>query len=69
LEKAQTPLARLPFVGALNRVGHASPVSRSRMVVRQFFNRDLLKHPRELLRRVSRLRLLTPALRRDFFGA
>jgi hypothetical protein len=32
-------------------------------------NRDLLKHPRELLRRVSRLRLLTPALRRDFFGA
>jgi hypothetical protein len=52
-----------------HRIGRASAVSRSRMVVRQFFNRDLLNHPRELLRRVSRLRLLTPALRRDFFGA
>ena len=64
------PLAPLPFAGAVYRIGHAGAHSRSRGLLREvFLRREVLRRPLEGIRRLSRLRVLTPALRREFFGA
>ena len=68
LREAGTPLAPLPFRGAVYRIGHAGAHSRSSSLRRHFFGRDIFVHPRALLSRLFRLRPLSRGLRRDFFG-
>ena len=64
-----TPLAPLPFVGAVYRIGHSGAHSKSADLISHFFfHRWLLKKPTELVRRLSRLRWLTESVRREFFG-
>jgi hypothetical protein len=69
LAQAGTPLLRLPFPGAVYRIGHASAHSQSPSLLRQFlFNRSRLADPRGLLRSLRRFRLRTARANREFFG-
>jgi hypothetical protein len=69
LESAGAPLAPLPFAGAIYRIGHAGAHSRSSTVLRTFvFNPRNLRRPHSVARHISRLRLLSPKLRQEFFG-
>jgi hypothetical protein len=69
LDQSGTPLASLPFVGAMYRVGHADAGSKSNGVIIHFFlKRWLLKKPLELARRLLRLRYLTRGVRMEFCG-
>jgi exopolysaccharide biosynthesis galactosyltransferase PssJ len=63
------PLAELPFIGAIYRVGHIGAHSKSKGVMSMFFfKKELVKRPKELLRRVMRLRLINRTLRNEFFN-
>jgi hypothetical protein len=63
------PLEPLPFPGAVYRIGHAGAHSKSPGLLRQvFFKRELLRHPLQSVQRLSGLRLLGPAMRRQFWG-
>jgi hypothetical protein len=69
LDAEGTPLQALPFVGAIYRTGYAGAHSRSRAVLKTYFLRAfLLKRPFELVRRLSRLKFITRAMRSEFFG-
>jgi hypothetical protein len=69
LDQAGTPLKKLPFVGAVYRVGHSGAHSKSANIFRQYFlKKSLLKRPWEFCRRLMRLRLLSPSIRNEFFG-
>jgi hypothetical protein len=64
-----TPLAPLPFRGAVYRV--ANQVSHSRtpsILVRYFFSWEALKHPARLVRNIFRLRVVSAAAKREYFG-
>jgi hypothetical protein len=62
-------LEPLPFPGAVYRIGHAGAHSKSPGLLRQvLFKRELLRHPLRSVRRLSGLRLLGPAIRRQFWG-
>lgn len=62
-------LAVLPFAGAVYRVGHAGAHSGSAPVIRNLvMNASLLRRPHLVPGRVARLRWLTAARRREFFG-
>jgi hypothetical protein len=68
LERAGTPLAPLPFPGAVYRIGHSGAHSQSGGLLRTFLlTRDLLASPRALLATAARLRPLTRTLRDEFF--
>lgn len=70
LAQRGTPLARLPFHGAVYRVGQSGSHSQAPKILRQFFlNREAMRRPRQFLRRVSNLRVVTESIRREFFGA
>lgn len=69
LAQTNTPLAPLPFVGAVYRVGHAGAHSKSVGVFTQYFPKGLLKQPLELVRRLKRLRYLSPSISREYFGS
>jgi len=70
LRSRGTPLAALPFVGAVYRVGHAESHSKSAgLLAHYFLHAWLLKKPVELARRVARLKYLSTTVRREFFGA
>ncbi|MBM7043804.1 MULTISPECIES: galactosyl transferase [Rhizobium] len=63
------PLGSLPFRGAIYRVGHSGAHSKSTNLLRAYFlNSSVLRHPRQFLRNLSRLRLLGRDLRSEFFG-
>jgi hypothetical protein len=69
LDASGTPLAPLPFFGAVYRTGHAESVSRSKGILTKYFlHKSLLKHPKELCRRLSRLRLKNRRMEEEFFG-
>ena len=69
LDAAGTPLAPLPFIGAVYRTGHAESYIGSRTILKQYFLRkDLLKAPREIVRRASRLKLKNRRIEKEFFG-
>lgn len=69
LAERGTPLAPLPFPGAVYRIGHSESVSRSRGILRTFIvGRNLLSDPLRALRSLRRLRPLTGGRRREFFG-
>ena len=70
LAQRGTPLAPLPFAGAVYRIGHAGAHSGSMGVVRTFvLKRRNFEVPMSLLRALLRLRPLTPSVRQEFFGA
>lgn len=69
LREQGTPLAPLPFTGAIYRTGHAGSHSRSRDVLStHLLHAWLLKSPGELARRLCRFRLLGAGIQREFFG-
>ena len=64
-----TPLAPLPFPGAVYRVGHAGAHSKSSGVYAEYFRHTwLLYSPGELWRRLSRLRYRSKGIRVEYFG-
>ncbi|OCJ00230.1 galactosyl transferase [Rhizobium sp. AC27/96] len=70
LAEAGHPLASLPFRGAIYRVGHSGAHSKSSNLLRtHFLNPSVLRHPRQLLGNLSRVRPLDRNLRNEFFGA
>jgi hypothetical protein len=69
MEARGTPLEPLPFAGAIYRIGHAGAHSKSPGLFRHvFYKREILKNPLKLAQRVSRLRVVGPGLRRQFWG-
>jgi hypothetical protein len=69
LAERGTPLGSLPFRGAIYRVGHSGAHSKSSGLLQTyFFNKSMIRHPRQLLHNLSRVRPLGKALRREFFG-
>jgi hypothetical protein len=69
LAQAGTPLAPLPFCGAVYRVGHSESWSHSRGIWRRYFiTKAMLRNPVELARRVSRLRLKDREIEAVYFG-
>lgn len=70
LDERNTPLQPLPFRGAVYRVGQSGSHSQMPGIVRQYFlNRQSLRHPGQWLKDATRLRIVSPAIRRQFFGA
>ncbi len=66
---AGTPLAALPFCGAVYRVGHAESWSHSRGIWRRYFlTKAMLKNPLALTRRVLRLRPKDREMEAVYFG-
>jgi hypothetical protein len=64
-----TPLAPLPFRGAIYRVAHKGSHSNAPSLLSKYFlSWDALRKPRRLLRNLSRLRLVDDNARREFFG-
>lgn len=64
-----TPLAPLPFRGAVYRVGHAGSHSKApSLLVKYFLSWEALRRPRRLLRNMGKLRLVDDGARREFFG-
>lgn len=69
LKAAGAPLSPLPFRGAVYRVGHSGAHSGSRNILSQFvLNRRALRRPWESLLNLTRVGLMTQALRDEFFG-
>jgi len=69
LKAAGAPLSPLPFRGAVYRVGHAGSHSGSRNILSQFvLNRRALRRPWESLLNLTRVGIMTQALRDEFFG-
>jgi hypothetical protein len=70
LAASGTPLAPLPFPGAIYRTGHIGSHSRSTAIFRHFFLRwNVLRNPLRLGRRLLRLRLLDQAIHKEFLCA
>jgi hypothetical protein len=69
LAERGTPLAPLPFAGAVYRIGHAGAHSQSRGLWRKtVLNKKTLKQPRLFFENIRRLHKLRPDLRQRFFG-
>jgi hypothetical protein len=69
LARRGTPLEPLPFPGAIYRVGHASSHSRTPPILTKYvFNADTLRHPRQMVVNLARLRFINDAAKREFFG-
>jgi len=69
LAAAGTPLKALPFFGAIYRVGHPGAHSNSSGLIATFFKKTTLANPLRFIKTALSLRLITPKLRREFFGA
>jgi hypothetical protein len=64
-----TPLAPLPFRGAIYRVAHGGSHSKAPSLVKKYFlSREAIARPRRMLRHLGRLRLVGADARREFFG-
>ena len=64
-----TPLASLPFPGAIYRVGHAGSHSQTPPILRKYvLNRQTIVRPHRIVTNLARLRLVDGAARREFFG-
>lgn len=68
LARTGTPLAPLPFCGAVYRIGHRGAHSGSMGVMRTFVLKRHNVDPRSFVQSLRRLRRMTPALRQEFFG-
>lgn len=68
LDAEGTPLAPLPFPGAVYRTGHGEFYSRSSTILKKFFwQKDVLSNPLKLCRRLLNLRWRTQRIRQEFF--
>jgi len=64
-----TPLASLPFRGAVYRVGQRGSHSQTPTIFKKYImNAQALRQPRQLWRDLKRLRFVGDAVRREFFG-
>jgi len=64
-----TPLAKLPFRGAVYRIGHAGSHSRSPKFIRLYFlNKYLVIRPHKLLRNLFNLRFVDASFKKEYFG-
>jgi hypothetical protein len=64
-----TPLASLPFRGAIYRVAHGGSHSKTpSLLFRYFLNRAELRRPRTVMRNAIRLRPVGRDAKREFFG-
>lgn len=69
LKDSGFPLSRLPFHGAIYRVGHAESHSQSNSIISTYFvGSGETRTPIAFIRNASRLRWITPSIRREFFG-
>jgi hypothetical protein len=69
LEQRGTPLASLPFPGAIYRVGHAGSHSQTPPILRKYvLNKQTIRRPHQIVRHLARLRFVDSAARREFFG-
>lgn len=70
LAERGTPLASLPFPGAIYRVGHAGSHSQTPPIFRKYvLNRHTVFRPHRIVTNLARLRLVDGAARREFFGS
>jgi hypothetical protein len=64
-----TPLASLPFRGAVYRVAHKGSHSKApSLLVKYFLNWKAMKRPRRLLRNLAKLRLVGETAKHEYFG-
>ena len=69
LAERGTPLATLPFRGAVYRVAHGGSHSKTpSLLTKYFLSWEALKRPRRMLRNARKLRLVGETARREFFG-
>ncbi|MCJ7996441.1 galactosyl transferase [Rhizobium cremeum] len=69
LAKKGKPLKALPFRGAVYRVAHKGSHSNAPSLLQKYFlSMEALKHPRNVLRNLTRLRFLGSKQRDEFFG-
>jgi hypothetical protein len=69
LAEGGTPLAALPFHGAVYRVAHAGSHSTAPSLLRTYFlSTEAMRRPGRMLRRACQLRWMSRKLRREFFG-
>ncbi|HBF32378.1 galactosyl transferase [Rhizobium sp.] len=67
LETRGTPLASLPFRGAVYRIGHRGAHSKSSgILMGHIFCWDTLRKPRKMARNLRRLRTVNDAMRQEF---
>lgn len=67
LRSAGSPLAKLPFRGAIYRVGHAGAHSQSTGLLRKYLlKKDVMRHPRRFARMIRRFKLIDEKVRREF---
>lgn len=65
-----TPLAPLPFCGAVYRIGHEGNHSKSSRLLRTFvFKKKFIMRPWSIVGAALRLRPLTGSIRQEFFGS
>ena len=70
LAQRGTPLASLPFRGAVYRVANSGSHSKSPGIGRKYlFNRGLLSRPLRFASNLTRFRFIDAGLKREFFGA
>ena len=69
LAERGTPLAALPFRGAVYRVAHGGSHSKApSLLVKYFLSWEAIKRPRRMLRNLGKLRLVGETAKREFFG-
>lgn len=69
LAERGTPLASLPFPGAIYRVGHSGSHSQTPPILKKYvFNREVMLRPHLFVRNLLRLRSVDTAARQEFFG-
>jgi hypothetical protein len=69
LAKRGTPLATLPFHGAVYRVAHGGSHSRApSLLTKYFLCWEAFKRPRRMLRNLGKLRRVDETAKREFFG-
>jgi hypothetical protein len=69
LDTKGTPLAPLPSIGGIYRIGHVNAHSSTENLMNRFFLRSrFIFRPWMLVARLMRLRRITPELRQEFFG-
>ena len=70
LSDNKTPLANLPFRGAVYRIGHAGSHSKSpKFINLYFFNKYLILRPHKLISNLLKLRFVHDEFKKEFFGS
>jgi hypothetical protein len=67
LEQRGTPLAPLPFPGAVYRMGHADTATGSSGMIRYNLRKESFDRPLSLVRQLAKFRFIGPGLAREFF--